>query len=186
MISTSTASATLRWRTSAPTWVASRDLNGDGIDDLVTANKGQDNVSVLLSSGGGSFASHVEYAAGNGADAVVVDDFDVDGKRDLAVADFSSDVISILPGASTAGTFTGCANNTPSCEYIAGDGPVSLVTGALNADTYPDLAVVDQNSGSVTILLNAYVPPTPTFTPTPCTGTCPTPTPTCSGSCGGC
>lgn len=165
--------------TNAPVWVTAGNVNPalpDTLDDLITANKSQDNISVMISSGGGGFGAHVDYAAGNGPDSVVVADFDVDGKPDVAVADFYTDVVSILPG-NGLGSLSSCPTNTASCEYHAGDGPVSLVTAKLNNDTYPDLVVVDQNSGSVSILLNAYTPPPPPPpTPTPCVS-CPTPTP---------
>ena len=125
---------------------------------MLTANKGQDNVSVLLNSGGGSFSTHVEYGAGNGPDSMVVADFDLDGKPDVAVADFYTDAVSILTGDGS-GTLAACPTNTSSCEYHAGDGPISLVSDKLNNDVKPDIVVVDQNSGSITILLNTTCPP---------------------------
>jgi hypothetical protein len=57
---------------------------------------------------------------------------------------------------------------------------MSIAVGNLNQDAYPDLVVVNENSTDITVLLNAYTPPTPT--PTVC-ATCPTPTPRSGGGC---
>jgi hypothetical protein len=154
-----------------PYWVTTGDLNMDAKDDIITANQAADNVDVLISAGGGAFGNPTPVPAGNGADSAAVADFDMDGHQDIAVADLYSDVISILPGDGT-GAVTACPNNTASCEYDTAAGPLSIAVGNLNNDTYPDLVVA--GNSSITILLNAYTPPTPT--PTPCSS-CPTPTP---------
>ena len=47
-----------------PVHVATGDFNGDGLTDLVTANRIFDNVSVLLGNGDGTFGTQQTYAAG--------------------------------------------------------------------------------------------------------------------------
>ena len=42
------------------------DLTGDGIDDIVTANYGNDTVSVLLGNGNGTFAAAANLRRGSG------------------------------------------------------------------------------------------------------------------------
>ena len=68
------------------TSVALGDLDGDGDLDLVVANEGSDNVSVLKNKGKGAFAAKVDYGAGSGANSVGIGDLDGDGDLDLAVA----------------------------------------------------------------------------------------------------
>jgi FG-GAP-like repeat len=157
-----------------PVWIASGPLDNDSLPDLVTADKGQDRVSVLLQiPSGGDFFSPVTYSASNAPDSVAIADFDGDGANDVGVAAFSSDKVAILLGNKDAGghptgSLTACPTNTGSCEFTAGDGPLSIQVAKFNGDMKPDIAVVDQNSGALTVLLNTSAPPpTPGPTPTP-------------------
>lgn len=69
-----------------PLAVRAADLDRDGDQDLVTADGFSDSVSVLLGDGHGEFAS------------TVTADFDLDGARDLAVANLNSDSAGDLDG----------------------------------------------------------------------------------------
>ncbi|MCH7702528.1 MAG: VCBS repeat-containing protein [Planctomycetes bacterium] len=73
-----------------PSSVAIGDLDGDGDADLVVANSSDDNVSVLLNNGDGTFAAHVLYGVGNGPSSVAIGDLDGDGDADLAVVNAGS------------------------------------------------------------------------------------------------
>ena len=69
--------------------IATADLNGDGNGDLVVTNTSVANaggaVTVLLGNDDGTFEAGVTYpTTGTGTDAVVIDDFNGDGKLDLA------------------------------------------------------------------------------------------------------
>ena len=46
--------------------MAIRDLNDDGINDLVTVNYGADSISVLIGNPGGTFQAHVDYPTAEG------------------------------------------------------------------------------------------------------------------------
>ena len=97
-----------------PHSVAIGDLNGDGDPDLAVANRGSDNVSVLLGNGDGTFQSAVNYGAGDGPSSVAIGDLNGDGDPDLAVANWLSDNVSVLLGNGD-GTFQAAVN------YGAGD-----------------------------------------------------------------
>ena len=62
------------------------DFDGDGITDLATANYFNDDVSVLLGNGDGTFAVPLSFAAGDGPISVTTGDFNGDGITDLATA----------------------------------------------------------------------------------------------------
>ena len=135
---------------SNPRTVAVGDFNGDGKPDLAVANTSSNTVSVLLGNGDGTFQAVVNYGVGSGPSSVAVGDFNGDGKPDLAVADgnlFTVSVLSVLLGNGD-GTFQAAVN------YGVGSGPISVAVGDFNGDGKPDLAVANQGSNNVTILLN--------------------------------
>jgi photosystem II stability/assembly factor-like uncharacterized protein/streptogramin lyase len=130
------------------TGVATGDFRGDGKTDLVVANGGSNNVSVLLGNGNGTFQAAQNYATGNGPVAVAVGDFTGTGKEDLAVVNNSSNTVSILLGNGD-GTFSAGATCT------VGQSPTSVTVGDFNRDGILDLAVTSGviGPGTVTILL---------------------------------
>ncbi len=79
------------------------DFNGDGKPDLATAG-GDNDVSVLVNKGDGTFAAHQAYTVGN-PKSVAVGDFDADGKPDLAITN-GDDTVSVLLNGGFAGTPT--------------------------------------------------------------------------------
>ena len=113
------------------------DFNGHGTSDLAVAR------SVLPGNGDGSFASSVNYAAGQTPAFIALGDLNTDGKLDLAVANTISRDVSILLGKGD-GTFSAPANFTVAAN------PVWLVISDFNADGRSDLAVA--NGSDVSIL----------------------------------
>ena len=77
--------------------------------------------------------------------SVAVGDFNGDGILDLAVANGTSNTVSVLLG-NGEGTFQ------PAVNYPAGSGPISVAVGDFNDDGKPDLAVAD-SGGGVSVLL---------------------------------
>src|SRR5438045_34624 len=72
----------------APMFVAIADLNLDGHNDIICANSGSNNVSVLLGIGGGVFQAAVNFPVGATPQSLAIADFNGDGKLDLATANF--------------------------------------------------------------------------------------------------
>ena len=94
----------------------------------------------------GNFSAATNFGAGDGPFSVAVGDFNGDGKQDLAVANDSSDNVSILLGDG-AGNFSAATN------FAAGDAPISVAVGDFNGDGKQDLAVANCYSDNVSILL---------------------------------
>jgi hypothetical protein len=80
----------------APYDLRVRDINADGLVDIVTANHGTDDVGVLLGQGGGLFAPKMSWAIGSQLTAVEVADFTGDGLADIAVTSDDSNALWIL------------------------------------------------------------------------------------------
>lgn len=88
---------------------------------------------------GGSYGAGTAYAAGSGADDIVIRDFNADGIEDVATANFTADSISILLGVGD-GTF-GVAT-----QYYAGNEVTALDAGDVNGDGNLDIVTVANES----------------------------------------
>jgi Flp pilus assembly secretin CpaC len=137
--------------------------NSGGHQDLVVANHGDSTISILPGAGDGTFGKGTAITIpaitlpggtistiASTPSAVAVGDFDGDRNLDIAVLDSANNNVAILFGDGQ-GNF---AAPTPATTYATGTNPVALIASDLNGDGVPDLAVVNQGSGTVSILLN--------------------------------
>lgn len=96
------------------------------------------------------FQTPTRLSVGNGPYWVAVDDFDKDGKADVAVSLYFAGQVAVLLGQGN-GTLGAQANYSLN---PASSRPGSLAIGDINKDTYPDLITANYNSNNVSSLLN--------------------------------
>lgn len=161
----------------APSTVAVADFNKDGKMDLAIANTGDNNVTILLGNGDGTFSSAGTFGTtpfGIGQTqtpiSIAVGDFNSDGNLDLAVTTIPTGFISGLgglfngsPGGGVSillgkgdGTFTGGGPfSNPNNFGTNGSLPSGIAVGKFNTnkDQNLDLAITNLNSGTVSIML---------------------------------
>ncbi len=134
------------------TFVTVADFNGDGKLDLAVCNPTTNTVTILLGDGTGNFAtaSGSPIAVGNQPEAIIVGDFNNDGKLDLVTANYADNTVTLLLGNGD-GTFT----QASSSPYTVGKGPLAIAAADFNGDGKLDLAVANslEGTGTVSILL---------------------------------
>lgn len=146
-----------------PRSVSIGDLDGDGKPDLVVANYNSNNVSILRNTAiegsitTSSFAAKVDFTTGANPCSVAIGDLDGDGKPDLAIANFSSNNVSVLRNISmgiiTATSFTGTR-----VDFATGGNPYSVALGDLDGDGKADIVVANYTNDNVSVLRNNASP----------------------------
>jgi hypothetical protein len=145
-----------------PLYLASADLNGDKLPDVVSASYNDGTLAVFLNSAQspGAFAAPVILSS-PGASQVAIGDMNGDGLPDLVSADFN---VSLFLQTSP-GTFA-----SPVSLYPGGANWVAV--GDLNGDGIPDVALTDNVGVKVLLHTGAagattYASPVTVFTQTP-------------------
>ncbi len=135
-----------------PSGIDAGDLDNDSDMDLVVSNAGGNNISRLLNNGSGVFGTATNYTSGDAtAKGVVINDYNNDGKQDAMV------IFNVAAGTTGyASVFMGNGSGTLTFykRFSTGIGPVGIVSTDFNNDTRKDIAVVNELSRTVTILLN--------------------------------
>ena len=136
------------------TALAYADLNGDGALDLLVTDPSLHSLEVLLGDDDGTFGNmtNVGFFEPYGLDALVVADFNGDGKLDLAVAAsyYPAGQVSVELGKGD-GTF-----GKPTVSAFIANGATDtdhMLPGDFNGDGKPDLLIEDYYTSAIQILL---------------------------------
>jgi|SRR5579864_1308483 len=135
-----------------PNDIAVGDFNGDGNLDLVIANTGTPNLTVLLGDGKGGFhpSSHSPFATGSypHVHGVAVGDFNGDGKLDVVTDSWGHDQILLVLGDGAGGLLV------PGQPFPTGKRPYQRLRSAdFNKDGRPDVVTTDMDLNAVSILI---------------------------------
>ncbi len=137
--------------------IATDDLNGDGIPDLVTANSVNECVLVSLGNGDGTFQEPTTYDVVGYPYSVAIADHDGDSIPDLVTANrygvdhFYGNTVSVMLGDGD-GTFL------PPIYHETGLRVGSATVGDLNNDGGPDAVVTNVQDPRISVLINRREP----------------------------
>ena len=111
------------------------------------ANYKYNTVSVLNSTGDGTFGTQKIVAVGKGPDDVNFADFNGDGIEDLVRLNYTDDSVDLLLGRASG-------NYALVGPFAVGDSPYSAAVGSLNVDGTPDIVVSNCFSNNTGVLLD--------------------------------
>jgi hypothetical protein len=141
-----------------PKSVTFGDFNGDGTLDLAVGDPRDNNVSIWLGNGDGTFKPAITFAAGTSPGAVKgrdnkghIVDLNGDGKQDLVVTNLGG----VNGTGSNLSVLFGNGNGTFQAPVTlqAGTQPSDVVVGDFNGDGNQDLAVTNLGDNTVSVLL---------------------------------
>jgi hypothetical protein len=141
----------------SPRSVALADFDRNGALDIVVANLGSKNISILLGAGDGTFSPPEHFAIGAGNSAAASADFNHDGVVD------SADYIVWRKSGGTAEQYNAWRANFGKSVATVPPIPTAVAAGDFNGDGWFDIATANSD-GSVSVMHNnrswPQVPPT--------------------------
>jgi len=133
-----------------PAGITVADVNGDGRPDLIIANKGSDDVSILINvkvRDSFTFVEGPRLQAGIGPVSTVVADVPGNTVPDLLIANSGSNNVWLLPGIGN-----GFFNDRSPTIYPVGTNPDALFVGPFMGGSGQDLVTLNSGSNSLTFI----------------------------------
>ncbi|CAF4563293.1 unnamed protein product [Rotaria sp. Silwood1] len=146
----------------APENLCIADLNGDGRPDMLAANSASDSISIFINATGVGIApasfTNTDFSmqAGSSPKSITIQDFNGDGKPDMASGNYNNSAVSVFFNTTTPGSLSPTFSAAQDFSTGSSVSPVSVISGDFNLDGKQDLAVVNAQPGGgyISILLN--------------------------------
>lgn len=143
----------------SPVQLATGDLRGSGTLDLIVAEFDTATIGVLPGNGDGTFGFEQIYSLPQPPRALVLDDFNHDGKLDIAAAMVTVNPV-LTGGVPYLATFLGDGSGNFGSPVITFNpeftsSAQSLVSGDVNNDGLPDLLITGPGLENSQVYLNA-------------------------------
>lgn len=140
-----------------PEGISTDDIDGDGKIDLVITNLHSNTVSVFKNRGAKGtvlFDPQIDFNTAVSPYYVCVNDFDGDGKPDIAVANYASNSVSVLKNISS----NGAISFSTKIDFSVGISPYKMSIGDIDGDGDLDIATCNSHSASISLLKNTSEP----------------------------
>jgi len=122
------------------------DADGDGDDDIVTANRTGDNMSLLLNDGSGVFAAPINFeTGGDNETSLAVADVNEDGIMDAFVGGYTSQDIAIMLGDGNGGFVFSDRTDVSGRPWM-------LAVGDVNGDGHVDVVSANSTGNTASVI----------------------------------
>jgi FG-GAP-like repeat/RTX calcium-binding nonapeptide repeat (4 copies) len=131
-----------------PQQAAGADMDGDGLNDVVTVHPSGNggDLAVALNNGDGTFATHVEIDTGRSHRELSVADLDGDGDVDVATIDYDDGITVFLNDGSGVAFDTAAYDGETVNGYLNG---IAIDVGDIDVDGVPDIAAANWTGNDV-------------------------------------
>jgi hypothetical protein len=131
----------------APEFITGADLNKDNNMDILTVNRDDNTLSVLLNDGTGNFGSAMSYKVDELPNYIYVGNLNKDSSPDVACTSKDSNILTVFFNL-------GDGNLVKNKNYFTGDEPRTLIGGDFDGDDNLDLITVNNNDNSISVFFN--------------------------------